>query len=279
MKDPASGHNGRFGQARLLEQMAGGHWSHDIVESPTVCDARDPLVRDLAKKIEKGLGTKLRDLLQARVDESSTAHRRGRRLINSKVPRVRAGSLDVFRRNEETDELSTAVHILCDMSGSMFGVTAEGMNAISAAAACYAVGTILDKFQIPFAWTNFGSSAQSVKSFKARWRTRRNASCIQGLGGTVLDAPLLRLMPELCARDEQRKLCLVMTDGDPSDVETCVSVLDTLQMLEAEIAVLFIGTDGHEFQTALAECGIMVARARTQADLAQGVFSAIENAF
>jgi hypothetical protein len=277
MKDPTSDISG-FEQSCVLDgfSQASKDWSELVAETGPVLEALDQPVRDLAKTIEKGLGTKLRDLLQARVDESSTAHRRGRRLINARVARVRTGVFDVFRRNEETDELSTAVHILCDMSGSMFHPHSA---AVCAGAACFAVATILDKFQVPFAWTNFGSGALSVKSFKARWRVRRNHSCIKSLGGTHLTTPMLKVMPELSAREERRKLCLIITDGEPDDVAETISLLDTMQMLETEVAVLFIGDDGQSFELGLAECGIKVARAAMPEDLAAGVFSAIENAF
>ena len=282
MKGPDNSDTGNFDHAKNLNESGVGTkaWSNRIEESPSdLLPVYDDHLRVLAKTIQKGLGTRLRDLIQAKVEEASTSSRRGRRLISAKVPRVRAGALDVFRRSEEGEELSTAVHILCDMSGSMWRPVTEPVCAVSAAATCYAVGNILDKFQVPFAWTNFGSSVQSVKSFGARWRIRRNGSCLQCLSGTVLDTPLLQLMPELCARPEHRKLCLIVTDGEPSDLDVCISLLDTLRMLDAEIAVLFLGTEGVLFEFGLSLRGIKVARARDPAELAKGVFEAIENAF
>ena len=126
---------------------------------------------------------------------------------------------------------------------------------------------------------NFGSSALAVKRFDESWRKRRSAAAMASLGGTTLDIPLLRLLPELAAREEERKLFLVITDGEPANVDDVVAVLSLMPMLGVEVAMLFIGQDGGELERKLAAQGIQVARAHQPDALTLGLFQAVENAF
>ena len=126
---------------------------------------------------------------------------------------------------------------------------------------------------------NFGSSAQAVKRFNDSWRQRRSSATVSQLGGTVLDIPLLRLLPELAARDEERKLVLVITDGEPDHLDAVVAAMSMAPMTGVEVAMLFIGDDGRVLQSRLAAQGIQVARAQRSDDLARALFEAVENAF
>ena len=235
--------------------------------------------RSLAAAIERRLGAKLRDMLEARIQSSSTYSRRGLRVGAQRLSRAKSGSLEVFRKTEEGDELSTALSLLVDMSGSMADPFGNTTRCIGAAAAAYAVAETLGKFAVPFAWINFGSSASAVKRFEEPWRKRRGGAVVQSLGGTTLDVPLLRLAPELAARDEERKLLLVITDGEPSDLDAVVAVLSLMPMMGVEVAMLFIGHDGTELEQRLAVQGIQVARSHRPEELTLGLFQAVENAF
>jgi hypothetical protein len=155
----------------------------------------------------------------------------------------------------------------------------DSTRCVGAAGAAYAVAETLGKFAVPFSWVNFGSSATSVKTFGEAWRKRRSACTTSELGGTVMDTPLLRLVPELAARDEERKLFLVITDGEPSGVDEVVAVLTLMPMMGIEVAMLFIGNDGRELEGKLAAHGIKVARAHQPEALTAGLFEAVENAF
>lgn len=242
-------------------------------------DAGEQEVRALAKTIERHLGSKLRDMLEARVQCSTSYSRRGLRVGAQKLSRAKTGSLGVFRKTEEGDELSTAISLLVDMSGSMSANFGQSTRRVGAAGAAYAVADTLGKFAVPFSWVNFGSSANSVKTFGEAWRKRRSACTTSELGGTVMDTPLLRLVPELAARDEERKLFLVITDGEPSGVDEVVAVLTLMPMMGIEVAMLFIGHGGRELEGKLAEHGIKVARAHQPEALTAGLFEAVENAF
>ena len=269
------------------EHVTGTHariLSGKICDIPTVEDdseglAEEAEVRALSKSIERRLGAKLRDKLEARTQSSTTYGRRGLRVGSHRLSRAKAGVLDVFRKTEDGMELSIAVSLVVDMSGSMARVFGSTLRRVGAAGAAYAIAEVLGKFAIPFSWVNFGSSALAVKRFAVPWRKRRDSKTVDGLGGTELDVPLLRLLPELAARDEERKLFLVITDGDPDNADEVVAVLSLMPMMGVEVAMFFIGSEGAELERKLAAQGLQVARANRPEDLAQGLFEAVDNAF
>lgn len=271
--------DGTFGGASHAAVLSDKTW--DLATAPDSHNGSDDetAVRSLAKSIERHLGAKLRDMLEARTQCSSNYSRRGLRVGSQRLSRARAGSLEVFRKTEEGEELSTALSLLVDMSGSMSNPFGDTKRDVGAAGAAYAIAEALGKFAVPFSWVNFGSSALAVKRFAESWRKRRAAPAVASLGGTNLDVPLLRLLPELAARDEERKLFLVITDGEPSDVDDVVAVLTLMPMMGVEVAMLFIGHEGAELERKLAAQGIQVARAHQPEALAQGLFQAVENAF
>lgn len=275
MQEPGKGLLG----VRHASALSDKKW--DLPSSPECHDGGEEelAVRSLAKNIERHLGSKLRDMLEARIQCSSTYSRRGLRVGAQRLSRAKAGSLEVFRKTEEGDELSTAISLLVDMSGSMNGGFGDATRSIGAAGAAYAIAETLGRFAVPFSWVNFGSSALSVKRFEESWRKRRSAAAMASLGGTTLDIPLLKLLPELAARDEERKLFLVITDGEPANVDDVVAVLSLMPMMGVEVAMLFIGHDGGELERKLAAQGIQVARAHQPDALTLGLFQAVENAF
>lgn len=250
-------------------------WGSCAVEVQQEADTRK-----LAGTIERKLGAKLRDMLETRVQSQVTYGRRGQRLGAQRVSRTRSGNFDVFRRTEEGDDLSTAISLIVDMSGSMrSALGTDFTRKVAAGAAAYAVGETLSKFDVPFSWVNFGDYAQSVKRFSQSWRKRRTGALLSDLGGTELDAPLLLMLPELAERTEERKLFLVVTDGEPSNEDAVVASLALMPMLGVEVSMLFIGEDGGSLERQLRVRGMRVARAIRPEDLAAGIFSAVENAF
>lgn len=242
--------------------------------------AEEASTREMAAGVTRKLGAKLRDMLEARVQTLVSYGRRGLRMGSQRLAAAKSGNLNVFRKTEEGDDLSTAISLVVDMSGSMnYRLSAKAKRREAAAAAAFAVAETLAKFDVAFSWVNFGDITQSIKRFHEPWRKQRHSHLTSDLGGTGMDQPLLMLLPELAERPEERKLFLVVTDGEPNDEDSVCASLALMPMLGVEVAMLFIGDDGRQLERSLRRLGITVARADRPEDLAAGIFSAVENAF
>lgn len=245
---------------------------------------------EIARPIEVKLGTRLESLLEARTDTFVLHKRAGRRLESRRAPRIALGKLDVFRTVEESEDVDTAVLMLMDSSASMFNNFAGTARRISdvagpetriaaAAGVTYAASQVLDRHDIPFAIAGFGARFMPIKTFDQRWATVRRYSMTEPLGGTATDCAILRIAEALAARPENRKLVVLVTDGEPHDEDGTVVVMNEVRRLGVEFACLFIGYQGKTFELKLRSAGYQVSRALSKDSLANGFFEAIEQAF
>ena len=131
--------------------------------------------------------------------------------------------------------------------------------AVMAAAIGFALGSCIDRFEIPFSLNYFGSSALCVKDFDDLWR-RCSTPFVRDLSCTELLEPAILLGRSLALRGETRKSLAVITDGDPSEREACAIALAEVQKLGVDVVILFVGEQGTEFETLLHEQGLQVFR-------------------
>jgi cobalamin biosynthesis protein CobT len=194
---------------------------------------------------------------------------------------VTEGRLDVFRRTDEIEAIDTAVLLLTDISGSMSAGLGDGVSAIDAAdATTRALGDTLDRFDIPFAVRYFGEALTLGKSFEEPWRSAKNRHWARLEGSTCTHQALYTCVPEIAARDEQRKLLILVTDGVPSDSETTAVVLMEAMRAGVQPAVVLIaahqsGSTAY-FAHLLRDCGVAVAWAQDPQSLSQVVFDAVK---
>jgi cobaltochelatase CobT len=244
---------------------------------------------NLSRSIAVKLGTKLESVLETKTDSFVLHKRSGRKLEARRAPRIALGKLDVFRRVEEGVEVDTAIALLNDVSGSMqldfsgvqkvTAVKPEDTRVASAAGAVYAAAQVLDKHDVPFSVTCFGSRHMPIKTFDERWAVARRRAMTHNLSGTATDCAVIRLAEQLVTRQESRKIVLLTTDGQPHNSRGTVVAMKEVRRLGIEFAVLFIGTEGHIFENTLNEAGFTVSRATTKEMLATSLFKAIESAF
>lgn len=188
--------------------------------------------KEEAMRISIALRNRLQGLLQAHTRKNVGIGRQGK-LDTSRLYRLRIGDPRLFRIKEERLTLNTAVHVLLDVSYSMRG------EAIALARkACFAIAKALH-----------GVSGVNVAltAFPAQWPNdsvcplmRHGAALppflnVDACGGTPLAPALWWVMQNMLSLKEERKLILVVTDGQPDSQDASVIALDAAKKAGFEV--------------------------------------------
>lgn len=244
--------------------------------------AESSRLEHIARPIAVRLGSRLDELLVAQTHAAVEFRRSGTRLESTLLASVvTEGRLDVFRRTDEIEAIDTAVLLLTDISASMSAGLGGGVSAIEAAdATTRALGDTLDRFDIPFAVRYFGEALTLGKSFEEPWRGAKHRHWARLEGSTCTHQALYTCVPEIAARDELRKLLILVTDGVPSDSETTAVVLMEAMRAGIQPAVVLIAAQQSgptaSFAHLLRHCGVAVAWAQDPQSLSQVVFDAVK---
>jgi Mg-chelatase subunit ChlD len=195
------------------------------------------------------LRSKLARLVQASKLKRSCAGRLGRLVDHRTLHRLPAGDPRVFRRKEEKRAINTAVIVLLDRSGSMSGPRMElARKTVLALADVLGVipgisvstGAFPGKEGAVVSMTPFGRTASQTKDNYA----------MTANGGTPLAQALGWARVQMAVRQEQRKILLVATDGQPSNPGLVRALLERLEAEGVELMGLGIldqGTTRHFF--------------------------------
>lgn len=238
----------------------------------------DDLTADV-RQIAVRLGSRLEVLLEGRVHSNSSYIARGRRLAPRRVPRIALGERNLFRHIDEEDGLNTYVHILLDLSGSMYHTSHRPEPHVVAKSAVLALGDVLDRFSIPFGVSLFGSSFTHVKLESDRWQKVRPFIHVDTLGGTRTVSALSKVLEVACVQPESRRLVLLLTDGESDDGnQLLVPVANELTAAGIEFSAVQIGYQGTDLEEQLSQAGYSTERAKLIEDVPQAIFNAIRNA-
>ena len=194
------------------------------------------------------LRTRLHGRLQALADCPNDPVVRGGRLDASRLWRAPLPGARIFRRHQEDVVTDTAVLLLLDRSSSMSGeridvarhalyataLAMESIDGVSVAAAA-------------FPGTDF------VLRFGDRVAGRHDRFAVSAAGGTPLADALWQLLPALLAREEPRKLLVVLSDGAPDDPDAAKLALGAA--IRAGIEVLGLGIQTHALASLIPNSG------------------------
>ena len=162
-----------------------------------------------------GLGFRLQGLIQAQKWLPVMPGVRGR-FSSSLCYRLAVGNPRVFVKNGFRESPNTAVHILLDSSGSM-----NDSGLMFANAVCYAVGKALQGIKL------------GITAFPGANRAKRGATVAPVLrhgekltarfpeiayGMTPMAESLWWVMQQMCLLRENRKIILIITDGEPDSI-------------------------------------------------------------
>ena len=165
-----------------------------------------------------GLRYRLQGMLQAMRMRDTSPSRHGR-LCPHNLHRMFVGNPRLFRSDAPTPAVNTAVHVLCDCSGSMVGKPIR-----HARQACYAIASALKTVPgINLGITTFPAQGEtySVSPVLEHGKPLHKNFLFETTGSTPLTEALLWATQELCKQPEPKKILLVVTDGSPDNPITC----------------------------------------------------------
>lgn len=170
-----------------------------------------------------GLRYRLQGMLQAKRMRDTAPSRHGR-LCPSNLHRMFVGNPRLFRSDAPTPAVNTAVHVLCDCSGSMVGKPIR-----HARQACFAIAHALKTVPgINLGVTIFPAQGEtySVTPVLEHGRPCHANFKFETTGSTPLTEALLWATQELCKQPEPRRILVVVTDGSPDNPITCAQAID-----------------------------------------------------
>ena len=195
------------------------------------------------------LRSKLARLVQASKLKRSSAGRLGRLVDYRTLHRLPAGDSRVFRRKEEKRAINTAVIILLDRSGSMSGPCME-LARKTVLALADVLGTIPGISVSTGAFPGTEGAVVLMTPFGRTASQTNENYAMTASGGTPLAQALGWARVQLAVRQEQRKILLVATDGQPSNPGLARALLERLEAEGVELMGLGIldqGTTRHFF--------------------------------
>lgn len=201
-----------------------------------------------AREASTALSSRLESLLLAHADTSRMYAASGPRLVGSRMWKVKTGNANVFRRRSEEIAVNTAIYVLLDTSSSMSGSVHTVADAGLALA--LALENVPDVVSQVVAFP-YGTHNYLLKGFDET--TRSSAGRFTGLhvnGSTPMAEAMLRAGVELGCRDEDRRILLVVTDGQPDSISTTTHVMSVLQAEGVETLGIGINVEVNELFTA-----------------------------
>lgn len=204
--------------------------------------AADPAVIASVRTASTALRYRLEEYLQARKRSRTSFAESGRRLAHDAGRRMAIGDPHIYQIKNQGQKVDTAVSLLIDLSSSM-QVNVRYKVAIESA---LALGLALEDIDgvtysvAAFPFHDFDvidlvEPGENIRTVAGRF------AVLAPNGSTPLDRALLHVHSGLLTTKASRRVCMVVTDGEPDDLNALVQVLS---MGEAEgVEHMAIGID------------------------------------
>lgn len=204
---------------------------------------------DSVKKTTSKIRNQLYGLVQASQRTGYRNMRAGKRVDSSRLHRLTQGDLRIFRTSADRKKPYTAVHILVDMSSSMSNPSEGVMRAGVAREAAMAIAVALETIPgVNPAVTYFGGSQDepvfSAVKHGASVSANVGRFAFKPRGRTPMAEALWYGAFELSKTPEERKLLVVVTDGepDPGTAGACNHVIELCNQSKIDVVGIGIGT-------------------------------------
>ncbi|TDX26783.1 cobalamin biosynthesis protein CobT [Modicisalibacter xianhensis] len=190
--------------------------------------------------------TQLMGLVQASQRTSHRTVRHGKRLDTARLARLASGDTRVFRQPSPRRRPNTAVHLLVDVSSSMAHGHSNGKLPFEIAReAALAIGLALEAINgVNPAVTFFGGYEQAPVFSAVRHgeSVSRNVGrfTMRPTGTTPMAEAIWYSAFELVQTREERKLLVVVTDGDPNEAAPTHTVVQLCEASGVEVIGLGI---------------------------------------
>ena len=186
------------------------------------------------ERITKGLSVRLQGLMQSLSLSAPYPSTRGR-LNTAKLFRIKTGNPKVFIQKTEAVAINTSLHILLDASASMYGKRME-----LATASCHAIASACSGIRglnitiTAFNGNHRGDACSVYPLLKSGQPVHARINLMPS-GGTPLAPALWWVMQQLLFTREQRKMLLVLTDGQPHDMNATQKAIETASKIGLEV--------------------------------------------
>ena len=196
-----------------------------------------------AELVSNGVRSALETALLDHVRVGRRFSDQGGRMATGRMTRAKFGETRLWAARAVKPEYSSAVSILLDVSGSM------GTTDLETATLCaLAIGDALQGLDeasagsVACSITGFDDEVHPIVEFDEEWQQGRwNLQRVRALGGTAYGQALLHAAAPLLARDEECKLCVIVTDGQPADPAEFVTMRRHLEREGVPVYGLIIG--------------------------------------
>ncbi len=210
------------------------------------------------------LSARLQGLVQANRMDRPRPVRSGRRLDPKRLHRVAVADARIFARKAHRIAPNTAVHLLVDLSGSMAAAVDRRDGSVttrteSALESALALALALDRIPgVTVAVTAFPGRAGRPDRVTRMVRPGQSSRACAGAfiqtarGGTPMAQALWYAAADLLACREERRMLMVLTDGEPDDTPEALRLLGLCRQAGIEAVGVGIGVDvRHLFPTAI----------------------------
>lgn len=227
---------------------------HYLTVRNAMVSPKHPNGRNLVESVKtttSKIRSQLYGLVQASQRSGNRNKRSGKRLDTRSLYRVVTGDTRVFRTPSERKRPNTAVHILVDMSGSM-NYTVKHVQGVKARfevarESALALALALEPISgVNPAVTFFmGDQSQPVFSVVKHGESVLNQSgrfMLNPYGETPMAEAIWYAAYELSKTCEERKMMIVVTDGEPSRAAPCKAVIDLCNKSDIEMVGIGVET-------------------------------------
>jgi hypothetical protein len=177
--------------------------------------------------------------------QSEVSHsRRGMTIDPTQLHTVRLGG-EIFVEETEGVDLNAAIQIVIDRSGSMGGCIVDAAKAAVATMVAFEVPGIKTQVSVFPVYDKDGDEGIAiVKRWDESSRVLSSRAGSLGVqGGTPMAEAILAASAQLLYRQETLRLVLVVTDGDPDDLETTHDVIAKARTAGIAVAGVGINVD------------------------------------
>lgn len=192
-------------------------------------------------KIEQShaLRNRLCTRIKAYVENLGGSRLQGRRINPYKAAYIRTGENKIFYDRIEEQGLSTSVHMLVDVSGSMISSDGESISRCEAACRCaLSLAVALDGIEGVTPLCSFfpGNKSEIEVALKENQRVRERAAFFdqKPRGSTPLAQALWHAASTAKALSSRRHIVLVLTDGIPDSIKQAKIAIEHLKDLHVE---------------------------------------------
>ena len=220
------------------------------VESKSVERGYEKVTRSDVRQATVKLRARLQAKIESAVREKKYLSQSGRRVCSRAMSRVRTGDSRIFNQKEEKKGLDTAIKILVDRSGSMGFVDKRNQDAVApispAMKSAMAVMAALEGINgVTTACSAFPSTETLTGFNESLVKTAKRYECYTTGGTPMTEAMLWCVKHHLAPRRENRKIFIVVTDGEPDNPVTAQAVIRKMAQAGIEMIGVGIGSDAH----------------------------------